>query len=618
MPPPNPPLTADVEALLGTAVESPFAGYTEQPVCTPDARVTAQVDEDITVAERGWTVENAAAGHLLLCPGGGSGPIATILASLAPPQHYTHMAMFLDADGMLRQATASQGRLNAIDKQPTNGYPEDAVKYAWPGTVTQSWTDAHDSATGGPDAVARLDARTGKSFKGDQISFRPTVVNAGTVDQPKPELRWPLVVRPHPSLTTPAVSDALARVARAAIGVTGHYRFFAYTNGLICRDHEFDGPLQLETRLPKPDSASWYNALAVALSAGTDEQSGIDNPEKSAAVVCSTFIWRAVAAANVAASNSGGPIIVIDGRPEIAHRPVAYVSDLVRQPRDMTGVQYSPSADGMYVYTEAERKRAGDALAESIRRKVADGVAAEDSTEIDVANVAIMLLTPALGLGLLLADGDPAKALFLASSDIIDDVTNQMCNSFANDDSSEGSTDSEAWKQPGTGFSVSPDDIIHNWAPPTSESPKHVHGLYGYNERIKLTPPRLVLAPSRTSWQVSEATIPIEIITVDRVGANGSIEAVSHAAVRVGGVLRCFSDASGHVFRWLDPERYVLGGGHVVRRSRVAVAFAARGGEGARPRSLRVDGTTGASVRSRPGSPHLLPLRQRQSVRDRE
>ena len=52
MPPPNPPLTADVEALLGTAVESPFAGYTEQPVCTPEARVTAQVDEDITVAER--------------------------------------------------------------------------------------------------------------------------------------------------------------------------------------------------------------------------------------------------------------------------------------------------------------------------------------------------------------------------------------------------------------------------------------------------------------------------------------------------------------------------------------------------------------------------------------
>jgi hypothetical protein len=39
-----------------------------------------------------------------------------------------------------------------------------------------------------------------------------------------------------------------------------------------------------------------------------------------------------------------------------------------------------------------------------------------------------------------------------------------------------GSEDSTDWRSPGDGLSVSPDDILNEWAPPQTQTPQEVRG----------------------------------------------------------------------------------------------------------------------------------------------
>src|ERR1700720_27311 len=137
--------------------------------CTPDPRVTSQVairkptdfaelSNDIKFRERvqPYRLKWARRGHLLLSPGGPSGLIGAMLGALVPPQDYSHMGIIVEDHGfhgtVVRHCTTSEDCLNsklfttgtvfdgtplAIDI-PQHGFRSDAVKFLWPGTISQT------------------------------------------------------------------------------------------------------------------------------------------------------------------------------------------------------------------------------------------------------------------------------------------------------------------------------------------------------------------------------------------------------------------------------------------------------------------------------------------------
>jgi hypothetical protein len=113
-------------------------------------------------------------------------------------------------------------------------------------------------------------------------------------------------------------------------------------------------------------------------------------------------------------------------------------------------VPSDPNLDGLFVYSEDERR----AAAEWFYARVYNAT-------YDVAG----------WLGRLVTDAP-------------DNVANQMVNCFAldwcGDELGSDSADSDRWKNPGVGIAIAPDDIL-NWDAPPG-------GVYGYNEFIAYIP----------------------------------------------------------------------------------------------------------------------------------
>jgi hypothetical protein len=218
-------------------------------------------------------------------------------------------------------------------------------------------------------------------------------------------------------------------------------------------------------------------------------------------LVCSTFIWAAVHEAN----RRGGKQIVVDGR---ENEPVQWSCKPYWEPHPYRDPQASGTPNGLYGYSEEQRKTCGTWLADYLENKVW-------SSEKDAAGV----LAP----------------VYEAATDIADDVANQITNAFANDDCSTSAKDSDAWKNPGPGVTVSPDDILNNWTPPEeSRSSDRIIGVYGHSTPVALRPPEwTAAAPPGSTWQISQGPAhvhgQVEILLEDgsRVPADG-------AHVRVG------------------------------------------------------------------------------------
>src|SRR5439155_9607139 len=94
-----------------------------------------------------WRIRNAHRGDILLCPGGPSGLIGGILAALSPPQDYSHCGMVMDDGRSIRHCTTTDDQLQqhassqipiANMPVPLDGFEENALRYGWPGTLTQS------------------------------------------------------------------------------------------------------------------------------------------------------------------------------------------------------------------------------------------------------------------------------------------------------------------------------------------------------------------------------------------------------------------------------------------------------------------------------------------------
>jgi hypothetical protein len=129
--------------------------------------------------------------------------------------------------------------------------------------------------------------------------------------------------------------------------------------------------------------------------------------------------------------------------------------------------------DGLFFYREDERRAAGEALYRSIYNMV--GTAFSDAQENafqglhkDIGPLAY-LLQPFFNV---------AKALEITSM-VRTHAANQVTNCFASDACSTAAIGSESWKNPGTGTSVSPDDLV-SW------------DLYGLVEPLAYHSPRSV------------------------------------------------------------------------------------------------------------------------------
>ncbi|HEY5198221.1 MAG TPA: hypothetical protein VIJ51_14470 [Solirubrobacteraceae bacterium] len=178
---------------------------------------------------------NARRGDVILSAGGNAF-VGGLLTQVSPPQNFSHCGIVTASHDQLTHCTASQEWLEdhpigwpvIAANQPIHGFESDAVKYGWPGAVTQTVEQA----------VAQQDLRAQDNglwyrLEQDFSVLPPSPVPAGVF-----MLVPPLVVKPDPMRETPAVRRQLVTVADDACANTGraHYRFYTFTEPRIGAD----------------------------------------------------------------------------------------------------------------------------------------------------------------------------------------------------------------------------------------------------------------------------------------------------------------------------------------------------------------------------------------------
>lgn len=400
-------------------------------VCSPTGEWTAQPPR----------IANAYKGDIILSPG--CGPIGSLLRQVAPRQGYTHTGMMIEDHTRIRHSTASSDRImdedylvgSAFDgSKGTDGFREDIVRYAWPGTISESV----DQAFNGHFLV---DPENGKSYKFKSFSSVEQTCDGDVAPS------YPRVVSPPPGSDS-AVRQKLWQAADAAKTINGHYRFFAYSDASVATNSAFNAP----------SSMLWFGR----------------NP--TLATVCSSFIWAALKSVGV----------TLEGA-RLEDADVAQGAE-----RDAS------TADGLYLYREAERMAAGAWLYQYVYDKAYE------------------------------KGGILGSALY----DAPDDAATQMANCFGSDRC--GEKDEPYWRHPGVGRAVSPDNIFF-WDAPADG------GVYGYNTRLEY---RGAEYTQRGTWQADPTVGKL----TGRVLFNGA--PFAGAAVRItrsgsADVIMLASDASG-------------------------------------------------------------------------
>jgi hypothetical protein len=349
--------------------------------CTPGARpprdgMSCQVTDEVYVAPP--RIANARKGDILLSPG--CGIVGSMLRQVSPPQQYTHAGIMTADYYEVTHATASDEAIThaisdgLLDKVAFN---TNALRYGWPGVITQSIDEAFNGQR-------LLNPADNRYYTLTSFSFDPVWCHQDH------SISYPLVVKPMPG-ADPSVRERLHQAADVARNTRGHYRFYAYSNAAIAQDRHFDG---------SPD-AGWAR--------------------DSLAAVCSTFIWYVLKRVG----------IELEG------------NDLEPTDRSNGALRDDQTADGLYLYTAAERRSAARQFYADIYNQAYD---------------------QAGFLGELLKDAP-------------DNLGNQMVNCFAYDRCNREATEFDGWRSdPGSGRTVSPDDILFWDAPPT--------GVYGYSEPL--------------------------------------------------------------------------------------------------------------------------------------
>jgi len=501
--------------------------------CPPDPTMTCSyIGEDQYVEDA--YLANAYRGNLFLTPGDARGVIGGLLHSLTPPQHYSHMGIVVaDTDhSLIRHCTSSEERLTAKEyysgsllgvSAPADGLTPDHVQYGWPGTITQSvyqafFADRYGTGLTPPGYSAPYtgsmlpDAESTQSPKSaylmNQLGFDPVSDDGET---------WfpPLIVKPCPSLQQPVHSAALNRIAQHALSTYAHYRFFAYSNGSIGGNSDFTGP-----DFTVPDAQPAFDLSTGRWVDWTSAINWVTKP--TIAGVCSSFAWQMV---QDSVPPGRGPKIILDWAKS---HDLALGEDQGKCVRAVAPVWQADvvdeyTRDGLYFYSEDERKTAGKSLHDNLSQRIYDSLkqSLHDAGGVQRAVAAVLDDIGRAGF-ILAAEGGVAAlssvvtplltstvidSVFLAQLiellyDMPEDIANQMCNSFTFDCTrgfpadthcvdAQGNEitdiDSDNWSSaPGPGRAVSPDDIHMFWDALGPSNDAMIDGLYGYNVPAKL------------------------------------------------------------------------------------------------------------------------------------
>jgi len=521
--------------------------------CPADPTVTCSyIGEDQYVEDA--YIANAYRGNLFLTPGDARGVIGGLLHSLTPSQHYSHMGIVVADQNLIRHCTSSQERLTAKEyysgsllgvPAPLDGLNPDHVQYGWPGTITQSvyqafFADRYGTGlvppgfnapyTGSmlPDTESTQSPKS--SYLMNQLGFDPVSDDGQT---------WfpPLIVKPCPSLQLPAHTAALNRIAQQALSTYAHYRFFAYSDGSIGGDPNSSGPnFTVPAAQPDydPSTGRW-----------ADWATSIKWVTKSTiAAVCSSFAWQMVQDSFLRNKN---PKIILDWAKS---HDEALGQDNGKCVRTVAPLWQADTLDpytrdGLYFYTEDERKTAANSLHDNLSQTVYDSLkqSLHDAGGVQKAVAAVLddigrgafIAAAEVGVGALSALIAPLlvtvviDAVFLANLiellyDMPEDIANQMCNSFAFDCTrgfpgdthcvdAQGNeiadVDSDNWgSAPGPGRAVSPDDIHMFWDALGPSNADVIKGLYGYNVPARLcvgvfNRPKCAIVPSTGTGTIS-------------------------------------------------------------------------------------------------------------------
>lgn len=268
---------------------------------------------------------NANKGDIVLNPGDGS-LVSRILLSMSPPQGYSHSGIMTRNYDEITHSTASQERLVNPDYIDSDGFDPNALRYAWPGVITQTV----DAAVNGEELA---DPVTGKKYKICDFGTLEGKMNPGGEGfqlVPAAVIK-PLADTPDLRQTLNAIADFAAQQAGKS-----HYRFFCYTDPtLVDRDMA-------------PASAGWA--------------------ANTYPTVCSSFVWHAIRQAKV--PMEGG---------------VLEQKDL-----ELGAQIVPSTPDGLYLYQEAERLAAAEMLFDKVHEMMLEntgwmGEAMTDAAD-DTAN----------------------------------------------------------------------------------------------------------------------------------------------------------------------------------------------------------------------------------------
>ncbi|MDA4118691.1 MAG: hypothetical protein OK455_10150 [Thaumarchaeota archaeon] len=573
-PPFQPPLPPDLQAMIGKQCNCDD--------CPPDPRISCQYDgSPVTYVVTAY-IQNARKGDLLLCPGGGGGIIGGLLHALDPPQHYSHMGIMTKNFYWVRHSCGIDDRLTADEyatgsifgtPAPLSGFKPDHLRFAWPGTLTQTVDQAYLASiannTNANKSIVNfvkcslVDQDSAQNPKTDYninaLGFDPIFDSTAdtSVFKGDPSLGYPpgtvfpLIVKVCGLLETDEVRQTLHQVADAAMNLFGHYRFFCYTDPTIALS-----PLMLDG--PAADMANPDPVAAFPGSVDPWFPSDPSNPQPTTVhvsstipSVCSSFAWLAVQRVSLpnwpSMLGPGTPQIVLDASTENKGGeppPIAGCPDEVppNWASDVSGL----SLDGLYIYDNTNRQRAAQWLHDKVRQKVIDKMEQKLPGPLLtlVQLFGIVAITSAAEAGgpagvaaLLVIDSASGANLYEALYDMPNDVADQMCNAFASDFCEADAADSDNWQNVGSvspdhfhvtpprGVAVSPDNTML-WDPPMASTgltgASQTIGLYGHNEKAIF---RVGTFPKYScTWQPSYGSCTLQgYVTHNGAGVNGAV-----------------------------------------------------------------------------------------------
>ena len=416
-------------------------------------------------------IMNGKKGDVVLLPGGPLGFIGGLLQKLDPPQNFSHCGIMSGNFYKVRHATASEDWLYDELLGRTFLAPDDVGTDGFrPESIKYIWPGTVDQTVeqafaGSYFKYVSADGKRQKLYQIRAFSNDP----AFFLDQSR-HVVFPQILKPDPLLEgDPAFAHlrpTLAEVAEKAKAIDGHYRFFCYSNGAI---------------------SLWDDTAHRAPDRGPEWWASATRP-----MVCSTLIHAAIV-------DIQDKTIRMEGKgPFVTEADLEKTVTSGAEPPDKHARVDALTRDGLYYYTAEERKDAADLVYERVYEKAYEKA------------------------------GDWGRLFADAPSDF----ANQVANTFAFDYSDrefddEDSKNSDKWKNPGDGRSVSPDDMLMFWDGPRAATGQ-IEGLYGTTQRMVFRDGLLEEREIGT-WVVREKIGTLKV-TVTHNGAT-----IAGADVKVGG-----------------------------------------------------------------------------------